>query len=377
MTTAFNKTLKCLALILTAATATPALVPSIAVGQEARADFDPGRYRINIAGRQRMLTQRMAKSVCFIHEEHNIDMHLKLLADDHALFSSTLDIMTNGGGEHNLAPETDRRTLEELGHVAEQWRNLGEVILRSVNTGTATEADAKYVNSHDLELLEDSDHAVSLIEQNYANPNTLNMATAITLNIFGRQRMLAQRAAKGFCYVAADHAGENEIASLEETRNIFTVSLDAIRFGLPELGIAPPPTDEISAQLAIVADVWKGMDEIFISTIAGVPPTEEDITFSSTTLTMHKLGTTSVVSNELLEDSAAFGTNIEEFIRMDIARAFGAAFDDGALHGNATIRKFGLLIKEELHIIKTEFYLGWLEYSIFISALGTKLFKTF
>ena len=277
MTLTSNKVLKYLALLLTTAIPAPVLIPSIATAQEARADFDPGRYRVNIAGRQRMLTQRIAKSVCNIHEGHVVDMHLEMLASDYRLFSDTLDILLNGGGEHDLEPETDRRTHDELGHIVEEWERLSEIISHTLTTGMVSEEDLKYVNAHELELLEESDHAVSLIEQNYANPNTLNMATAITLNIFGRQRMLAQRSAKGFCYVASGHNSAEEIASLEESRSIFTVSLVAIRYGLPEMGIAPPPNDEIAAQLGIVAEIWQVMDAVFRAAVAGTTPTEEEI----------------------------------------------------------------------------------------------------
>ena len=261
------------------AIALPVFSPMASTAQGVSADFDPGRYRIDIAGRQRMLTQRMAKAVCNIHEGHVVDMHLEMLANDYHLFSDTLNILIDGGGEHDLEPENDRRTLEELGHVLTQWARLSEIVDHAIKTGTVSEEDLGYVSSHDLELLEDSDHAVSLIEQNYANPNTLNMATAITLNIFGRQRMLAQQSAKGYCYVASGHNNGEETANLEEARSIFSVSLDAIRFGLPEMGIAPPPTDEIAAQLGVVAEIWQGMDAVFRAAIAGTTPTEEEITF--------------------------------------------------------------------------------------------------
>ena len=279
MKTLSKKVTNYLGLVLAALIAASVFIPSITIAQEARAEFDEGRYRINIAGRQRMLTQRMAKAVCYVHEGHEVDMHLEMLEGDYHLFSDTLDILLNGGGEHNLAPETDRRTVEELGHVAKHWAPLSEIITRAVETGVVSDEDEEFVDTHDLELLEDSNHAVSLIEQNYANPNTLNMATAITLNIFGRQRMLAQRSAKDLCYVATGLHPDKQRADLDETQGRFSISLDAIQFGLPEMGIAPPPTEEIAAQLGIVAKIWHDMDEVFLAVINGAAPTDEQITF--------------------------------------------------------------------------------------------------
>ncbi|MCK4860383.1 MAG: type IV pili methyl-accepting chemotaxis transducer N-terminal domain-containing protein [Rhodobacteraceae bacterium] len=269
----FGHALSVLAIVL------PAISPISSVAQEAADETHAGRHRIDIAGRQRMLTQRIAKSICFIHHGEEVEMHLDMLANDHELFSDTLNILIEGGGEFHLEPEHDRRTLDELHKVAELWGPFDEKTVHIIATGVVSKEDEEYVDTHDLELLNYSNRAVSLIEQTYANPNTLNMATAITLNIFGRQRMLAQRAAKDFCFISTGYKAAEERVDLQETQNIFTLSLNAIHHGLPEMGIAPPPTDEITAQLEIVAEIWGGMNEVFLSVIAGADPTVEQISF--------------------------------------------------------------------------------------------------
>lgn len=64
--------------------------------------------------------------------------------------------------------------------------------------------------------------------------------------------------------------------------------------------------------------------------------TEETMVFGQLTLTMYALRANAVVSNEVLEDSANFGVDIETEIRADLSDAFGAAVDFGVIHGNAT-----------------------------------------
>jgi len=46
--------------------------------------------QINIAGRQRMLSQRLAVRACFAHRGSNVEENLEQLGKDHELFSTTL-----------------------------------------------------------------------------------------------------------------------------------------------------------------------------------------------------------------------------------------------------------------------------------------------
>lgn len=259
------------------ALAMPAFAPSMPLAQEEEG-FDLGKYRIDIAGRQRMLTQRIAKAICFIELGHEVDLHHDMLEQDYHLFDETLHILRDGGGEKDLAPEEDRRTLEELKIVFEHWAPFAEEIETIIASNEVSEQAEEHIIEENLIMLKDMNDTVTLIEQEYANPHTLQMADAVTLNIFARQRMLSQKAAKDFCYVATSHHIEEERADLAQTHALFTASLGALINGYEPLGIAPPPTDEIKAQLDVVAEIWGPLDEIFTLVSEGEVPTPEQIT---------------------------------------------------------------------------------------------------
>lgn len=268
-----------LALVVAAVSMTGVVAtPSFAQDEKA---FDPGRYRIDITGRQRMLSQRIAKSVCFIELGYSVDMYHDYLDADYHLFDDTLHILRDGGGEFNLEPEKDRRTLQKLEEVFAHWEPFSAELIAVLETNHIDFEVEEHIREENLIMLTDMNDLASLIEQEYANAHTLDLQNAMTINIFARQRTLSQMMAKDFCYVLSGHHVDEEKDILEETLVLFQNSLDAIRNGLPAMGIAPPPTEEIKAQLDIVAEIWMGLDTIYKKVIAGETPTDEEIGFVS------------------------------------------------------------------------------------------------
>lgn len=281
-----RKTITGIALSVATVTMT-GFAPLPAFAQDEKA-FDPNRYRIDITGRQRMLSQRIAKSICFIELGHNVDAYHDYLDSDYHLFDDTLHILRDGGGEYNLEPEKDRRTLVKLESVFAHWEPFAAEIETILETDHISYETEEHVREENLIMLNDMNELVSLIEQEYANAHTLDMQNAMTLNIFARQRMLSQMIAKDFCYVVSGHHVEEEKAILEESHVLFQNSLDAIRNGMPAMGIDPPPNEEIKVQLDLVAHIWEELDAIYTRTIEGQTPTEEEIEFVSSE-SMHLL----------------------------------------------------------------------------------------
>ncbi|MEH6473095.1 MAG: methyl-accepting chemotaxis protein [Halopseudomonas sp.] len=80
-------------------------------------------------------------------------------------------------------------------------------------------------------------------------------ASAETINIAGRQRMLSQRLAKEVVLV---EQGIEQRAAMKKTISLFDHSQKQLLNGDPEKGILPPATELISAQLQKVAGLWKG-----------------------------------------------------------------------------------------------------------------------
>lgn len=265
------------AAVISALFATSLVTPVFA--QEAQTEVDLGKYRIDIAGRQRMLSQRIAKEICYIELGYHVAEHHEMLETDYHLFENTLIELRDGGGQYDIEPENDRRTLVQLERVFEHWAPFKAAIEEILATDQVTVDAEEHIIEYNLIMLNDMNETVTLIEQEYANPHSLEMSDALTLNLIARQRMLSQKAAKEFCYVATEHHVKEERHELAETRELFTATLNAVINGLPALGISPPPTDEIAEQLTFVSEIWQPMDEIFVNVAGGATPAEPEVAF--------------------------------------------------------------------------------------------------
>ena len=84
---------------------------------EARRD---AQHRINVSGRQRMLSQRIAKAACLAARDPANAQQLQEMADARALFAASMKALTRGSAEIGLAPEQQvAPVLEEATQLAE------------------------------------------------------------------------------------------------------------------------------------------------------------------------------------------------------------------------------------------------------------------
>ena len=95
-----------------------------------------------------------------------------------------------------------------------------------------------------------------LVKQ-YANPNATTRAMLFLIDISGRQRMLTQKVSKESCMLGGEFATDQTLTDLEGTIGIFEASLEALRFGMPMVGVNPPPNEEIFQGLNGVLEDWQ------------------------------------------------------------------------------------------------------------------------
>ncbi len=84
---------------------------------------------INMAGRQRMLTQKMTKEALTISKGFELQANRKTLADTHKLFSLTHIGLLKGSAEMNLPPTQDPATLAQMRVVDGMWKDFSTSIL--------------------------------------------------------------------------------------------------------------------------------------------------------------------------------------------------------------------------------------------------------
>jgi len=87
---------------------------------------------IDIAGRQRMLSQKAAKEFCLIASGIETDQNTERLAGTVQLFSATLDALTTGMSGVVIAPPNDE-TMAMLGQVKAEWGVPSAIFDRTLN----------------------------------------------------------------------------------------------------------------------------------------------------------------------------------------------------------------------------------------------------
>lgn len=252
--------------VLLGAAATAALAPGAANAAKVivREAVDPeiaaaraqaAKRKINLAGRQRMLSQRMAKAAAFVRLGIEADRHLAMMKDAHDLFDRTLRGLHYGDEEQGLTPETDPSVVESLNVVEGLWPGYSAAILKSVETGAVDEADMDAIARLNTPVLVTMNASVKQFEIAYGD-SSISLGLAIAINVSGRQRMLSQKMSKEACLCALDYNRAETKETLANTVRMFDLSLTALIDGLPTVSIIKPPSREVDDKLRQVRAMW-------------------------------------------------------------------------------------------------------------------------
>ncbi len=239
----------CLALLLAGAW------PSSAVSGAPDA-AENAKNHINLAARQRMLSQQMARDACFVMAGIDGDRFAGKAVATVQRFGSTLAALRSGDENLRLLPETDPAVLDALTEVDALWATLGPAVLQ--------------IAAHDLhsvpmrQLIELNMTVLTRLEAMMVEVRRVHSGSgedaadfAVTVSIAGRQRMLSQKMSKDLCLLMLDIDPVSTRAALEESIALFETSMRDLMTGAPERGILPPPKAQVTRQLGKADKVWQ------------------------------------------------------------------------------------------------------------------------
>ena len=116
---------------------------------------------LNLAGKQRMLTQKMTKELLLVANGIDADGNKANLGKTVALFERTLNGLLEGDAELGLTGTKDQAIRDQLAVVQGLWGQY-KPVLDAVDTSDAGLAKAAELN---LPLLKDMNKAVKMYEQ--------------------------------------------------------------------------------------------------------------------------------------------------------------------------------------------------------------------
>ena len=210
---------------------------------------------INLAGKQRMLTQKMSKEILLIAKGINVSENVFNLHQTASLFNRTLAGLAKGDSELGLVKIENSAIARQLYRVYEQWK----VFLESVNIVLTKDTLPshnllKRVAQQNLPLLKEMDKAVKMYERESRSP--LDLGMAVTINLAGKQRMLTQRITKELLLVASDIEPAKNQKRLARTVFLFERTLVGLLDSDAELGLPGTKDVAIRNQLIIVKKQW-------------------------------------------------------------------------------------------------------------------------
>ena len=185
---------------------------------------------INKAGRQRMLSQRIAKAYAQLVLGIYPERARTMLNNSVALFESQLAELTA------FSPTSEIRALYR--QLAEVWEPY-----RKSATAIASIAGLKLVAALNEGVLHTAHAATLALEKQSGS------AVGHLVNVSGRERMLSQRCAKFSLFRAAGLRDDAVEKGLADARKEF-------ESGLAELKAAPQNTLEINNQLLLASSQW-------------------------------------------------------------------------------------------------------------------------
>ena len=205
---------------------------------QAQAQISDMSNAINKAGRQRMLSQRMAKAYFQIGLEIDVDRSKRLLETSIALFDKQLSELKA------FAPTPEIK--ETYAKMDKAWASYKDVL-----SGTPNQNGGKKVLALSEEVLTIAQAGTVQLEKH------LGTTAGRLVNVSGRQRMLSQRMAKFYQATAWGLADASTPTELGKARKDFT---DA----LVELSAAPSNTPQIKDGLALVKQQWIFFDSALL-----------------------------------------------------------------------------------------------------------------
>jgi len=219
---------------------------------------------IDLAGKQRMLIQKITKEALLIHTNLNKKDNLNNLKQSSQLFDQTLKGLINGDKSLNLVAIDKKSIQKQLKLVENLWQPFYKEI-KSILSGQTKESSYEFLEKNNMNLLKEMNRVVEL----YTARDSNKLKLANDINLAGKQRMLTQRIAKDLLAINNNLDKQKHIKDFKNTRNLFTQTLKGLFNGDKKLNLVGIKSPKIVKQLNIVDKSWKSLQPLLDSALKG------------------------------------------------------------------------------------------------------------
>lgn len=289
---------------------TNAAIIFYAVGQQKEAS-----RAINLAGRQRMLTQRLSKEVFIAHslagspeKADNLKQMLTEIKKTANLFHVTLNGLLNGNKQQGLTPVTDKDTRQQLLEVKEMWKNFNTAVqtfIKSEPGSTSYNNAMRIIQHNNVPLLKTMNKAVGLYEKNN-NLNIILWLQGLLLCMVLTIIILAWIFTNREIVAPLNKAGNTLSASSQSLNSLSTLVASA----------AGNIADEASNQAAVAEESAASLEEITSMTRQNAEnTTEANAKMKETQEVAEKANVFMENMNKAMEDIRAASHETQEIVK--------------------------------------------------------------
>jgi len=229
---------------------------------------------INLAGKQRMLSQKMSKEALLIAMGVDVSKNKENLGKTAALFDKTLKGLLNGDSGLKLVKTESPDIVKQLNVVSGLWEEFHKSV-KSVLGGDVSDPVLAKIAAQNLPLLKNMNKAVGMFEKESGSKLEAGLAT--TINLAGKQRMLSQKMTKEMLLVAKDVNADKNKANLKGTADLFEKTLKGLLDGDKSLGLSGTKDAAIRDQLAKVGKLWSDYKPVIDNAAAGKEISKADL----------------------------------------------------------------------------------------------------
>ena len=208
---------------------------------------------INLAGKQRMLTQKMTKEALLVDAGIDKRANLEKLKKSRALFDKTLKGLLHGNKSLRLKPCQDPKVKVQLKKVLKLWHAF-DIDIRKVIAGKADKNTYKRLEKNNLPLLKEMHKAVTMY---VSESKQKSSKRAQAINLSGKERMLTQRMAKDLLLISEGIDTKSNRADLQATAKEFETILHGLQKGDKSLHLLATKLPAIKKQLQKGERLWK------------------------------------------------------------------------------------------------------------------------
>jgi len=221
-------------------------------------------HLINLAGKQRMLTQMMTKEALLVSLNIDPKKHRKLLEKSRKLYAKTLHAFAQGDASLDIAPVSNAEVIAYIKEVQKIWQPFSKSIEKIAKQTKGTKKALSYVVTNNEKLLQKSDRLVQLFKKNSEKKSFMEKARLNIVDIAGRQRMLTQKMTKEKLLILAKVAPKKNTKKLHESVTQFDTALKVLQNGNASLKIPKPSNQEVTAQLMKVSALWQKLQPFYL-----------------------------------------------------------------------------------------------------------------